>query len=147
MRDSKFRAFDKRKKVWVAEGFHIFGECTLFGLIQIYCLENRENGECSLERMNEIEVTEFTGLKDKNGKDLYEGDVLRTLHFQTESTINYMFHKVVYDEVRGTFNAINVMNKDEEITTNGNCFLYVALKDKTCEVIGNVFETPELLKV
>ena len=95
---------------------------------------------------DDMPVMEFTGLLDKNGKEIFEGDILRTLHYRTESEVSYLFHKVVYDNERATFNAISLLNKDNLLTTNGNCFLYVALKDETCEVIGNIFENPELLK-
>ena len=89
---------------------------------------------------------QFTELKNQGGKEIFEGDILRTLHYRTESEVRYLFHKVVYDNKRATFNAINLLNKDDLLTTNRNCFLYVALKDETCEVVGNIFENPEHLK-
>lgn len=93
------------------------------------------------------ELMQFTGLKDKNGKEIYEGDILRTInHFDIDNNPVYLHHKVVYDAERAVFNAINLNNGNDLLTTNGNCFLYVALKSVLIEVVGNIYETPELLK-
>ena len=93
-----------------------------------------------------IEFMQFTGLLDKNGKEIYEGDILRSLHYKLENQDpKYLYHKVIYDTNHAFFDAINVTNKDESLLTNGNCFLYVALKDNTIEVIGNIYENPDLL--
>lgn len=146
MREIKFRCWDKKYNKMMFEGFHLFGEIMAFHQIEQYLFETKAvDGVPTIERWNDIEVMQFTGLKDKNGKEIYESDIIRTLHFRTESEVSYLFHKVVYDNERATFNAINLMNKDEFLTTNGNCFLYVALKDSTCEVVGNIYSNPELL--
>jgi len=93
-------------------------------------------------------LLQLTGLTDKNGKDIYEGDILRTFHFidDLSHVKAYLHHKVVYDNEKGVFNAINLKSEDELLTTHGNCFLYVALKDESIEVIGNIYENPELIK-
>jgi uncharacterized phage protein (TIGR01671 family) len=95
----------------------------------------------------EFDLLQFTGLKDKNSKEIYEGDILRTVNFfDTDNKPVYLYHKVIYDTERAVFNAINLSNGNELLTTNGNCFLYVALKTPLIEIIGNIYENPELLK-
>lgn len=66
MREIKFRAWDSKNKKFPFVGFHIIGECTAFDLINQY----------RLEELNDLEVTEWAGCQDKNGKDIYEGDIV-----------------------------------------------------------------------
>lgn len=81
-----------------------------------------------------MEVMQFTGLTDKNGKEIYEGDVVRTSITFEVSTLPHM-GEVVYCEEYGSFGTRN----DAGIT------LFVHHCVNTREVIGNIYETPELL--
>jgi hypothetical protein len=74
----------------------------------------------------EIVLLQFTGLKDKNGKEIYEGDVIR-------STWNHGIFKVEWDSHNGEW----ILCSDCS-TTEG--------KYAGTEVIGNIYENPELLK-
>lgn len=65
MREIKFRAWEKNLKE----------------IIQVYNIdfENRLINKDGVWRMfNEIELMQYTGLKDKNGREIYEGDIVRT---------------------------------------------------------------------
>ena len=75
-------------------------------------------------------VGQYTGLTDKNGKKIFEGDILK-------GSWNTIF-KVVYDDCYLGFRA-------KEKTDFHNCIDYYGLN--TIEVIGNIYDNPELLEV
>ena len=81
---------------------------------------------------------QYTGLKDKNGKEIYEGDVLRIYGSIAKDDPAYGHYEptgvVAYHEERAGF-----------IFQDGyNEMLYQ--KMLTVEIIGNIYENPELLK-
>lgn len=70
----------------------------------------------------DMPLMQYTGLKDKNGKEIYEGDIVQLAQFIIEV-------KWVNEFSRFT-------NKDD----------YTGFFPKNIEVIGNIYENPELLK-
>lgn len=72
------------------------------------------------------ELMQYTGLKDKNGTEIYEGDIVFDSHCEENG-------KVIFDE--GCF-AIEWETTIEDLFEN--CDIY--------EVIGNAYQNPELLK-
>ena len=78
---------------------------------------------------DDVVVMEFTGLLDKSGKEIYEGDVVKLSE-------RYELREVIFEE--GTFGWKSLVFP---IITP---FCTVDLTDT--EVIGNIYENPELLK-
>ena len=79
-------------------------------------------------------LMQYTGLKDNNGKDIYEGDILDcTLSFEG-STLPHR-GEVVYDDTHCSFGTKN----ETGIT------LFCKHNINTREIIGNIYENPELL--
>lgn len=120
MREIKFRAWDEERKemlppwsIWKTDLFHYE---------RTYCLR----------------LMQFTGLRDKNGKEIYEGDILSAiLHGGTNTQ-----HIVEWsDRVMGWWarNTKATNNRD------GCCQLFVYAYYSLFEVIGNIYENPEML--
>lgn len=120
----KFRAWDTFAKRMYPE-FYIFGETTCFDLISQWVMEY-PNGKSSIERMNDVEVMQFTGLKDKDGKDIFEGDILQSAKYNTEAL------PVVYSAEFSAF------------LLGENALWQDWLKDAI--IIGNIYENPDLCK-
>lgn len=78
--------------------------------------------------LSRYEIQQCTGLKDKNGKEIYEGDII------LDKLGTGWILEVYYEE--GAFRGKNL---------NPDVYLFIfGLKDRL--VIGNIFETPNLLK-
>lgn len=90
-------------------------------------------------------IGQFTGLYDKNGKEIYENDILKV---KTNEGIEYNPLLVVYSEVYGGFcllskNALNITPDKPHRPINPNW--WDGFKDEI-EVIGNIHDNPELLR-
>lgn len=81
-------------------------------------------------RNKDVKIEFSTGLKDKNGKLIYEGDILKD---------NYHNHVIKFDN--GSF-VMNYYNNEGE---ERNLLLYPQVLEVN-EIIGNIYENHELLK-
>jgi hypothetical protein len=111
-RELKFRAWDNLKKEWLKRKVYHFNPHF-----------NEEGiGEFRLSQHPEgFTIQQYTGLKDRNGNDIYEGDILMP------DTIDG-----IWPEQRN-----GVMVKDIR-QPFANAYLF--------KIVGNIFETPELIK-
>ena len=136
MRDIKFRGFCKRKKRWIYGDLSQLNNFNQPSIVEgIYHVDGAEYN------MNESEVEEesigqYTGLEDKNSKEIYEGDIVRfTWHSvlcSSEKPIDRRYEVVYIDggfRQADTYGAIGNWYKWDEV-----------------EIIGNIYENPELLE-
>ena len=123
MREIKFRAWDDVNKVMVY-GININGGKPVKPGFQWF---NTENG------ILHSEPQQYTGLKDCNGKEIYEGDLLQ----HTNGTIA----EIQYSDDLASFVAV--------YTQNGNTEMDYLDKEivSECKIVGNIYENPELLEV
>lgn len=85
-------------------------------------------------------VGQYTGLTDKNGKKIFEGDIVAYCTNTSRAT-NKEFHEVVF-ETRGESGYFGI--KISNIETWQFCLEVPA---KLMEIIGNIYDNPELLEV
>lgn len=92
---------------------------------------------------------QFTGLLDKNGKEIYEGDILRgdKYPYNCDGVDNYFVEIVWADNVCG-FYRITIKNPNSTVrgTSHGNWEPLDEDDINFFEVIGNIHDNPELLK-
>ena len=124
MRDIKFRVWHKGKKI-ISE---VFGIDILHKEI---FFSNGDVDYCEISDFKYIELMEYTGLKDKNNKEIYEGDIL----FES---FGEKYYKVVFEN--GSFRA------EFEVDFEEHSFDLIDVVAQNCEVVGNIYENPELME-
>lgn len=116
--EKKFKVWDKEYKRFVVYTPHI--SLDLNG--HVYNLQNGLGGE------EYYELIQYTGLKDKNGKEIYEGDIISGLLTIEEDNYDFKGH-IIFEE--GQF-------KCEQ--ADFDLWVYESL-----EIVGNVYENPDLV--
>ncbi len=126
-RDIKFRAWDIDRKTMIYDAI----------VLESNLIKHR----ASLDNSKNVVWLQYTGIKE-----IYEGDILRSINHYEGKEPFYLYHIVKYDTNYSGFMAIHKDNK-ENTTGNGNIQLWVYIKNiSNFEIIGNIYENPNLLK-
>ena len=117
----KFRAWDKRNnKMRVVEAINFNrGEFESIGY-----------GITSLRGADEIELMQSTGLKDKNGKEIFEGDILTSQNYPVKGVVEFRTDLGLWVHYLKGYNY----------------FEYLGNVAGSKEIIGNIYENQEILK-
>jgi len=125
-REIKFRAWDSDRKI-MGNSIDIQ---TVYGSLAMYNSIQRQNDE----EADYIILMQYTGLKDKNGVEIYEGDIVRFGYYDIEiPEISRSIGVVEYDDKHLCYKLGKKINVP----------FYEGLRD--IEVIGNIYQNPELL--
>ena len=128
MREIKFRAWDKKLKEWTNYSISNIDDT----LIDYF---NKETGFWESDRGGEpFVLCQYTGLKNFNGKEIYEGDIVRAVGFSKWIGI-------------AKFSDKNQAFVFERVDKNyrGN-IVFMSQFDQGFKILGNIYENPELLK-
>lgn len=140
MRQIKFRG--KRKDY----GYWLYGDyCSLPSSTILFISEKQS---VDFERVITETVGQFTGLVDRNGKEIYEGDILLSQGQNKEFIQVVEFHNTDKTCGRGWVGVnhvqIELINGEEIKNKISDRFSYFSFPC-SCEIIGNIHDNPELL--
>jgi uncharacterized phage protein (TIGR01671 family) len=129
MREIKFRGLSLEKNEWLYGSLIIFPDDNKhsIGHTMLKVNDNQDDNQLVTEPVDHKSVGQFTGLLDKNGKEVYEGDILRTEH--TTPLL------VVYED--GGFCFYNDLTSGADRLAQNRC--------ERLEIYGNVHENKDLL--
>lgn len=116
MREIKFRAWNYDDEEMVKDSRIVIQGGTVFGSPKDYANEISED----------LELMQYTGLKDKNGVEIYEGDIM------VLNKLKPSYYVVRYEDNQFILDGISLFDN----------VVYFAER----EVIGNIYENPELLE-
>ena len=128
MREIKFR-------VWLKEDKKMENVETLFIGINRLCFGNSKTEDLFFRDFEEVELMQYTGLKDKNGKEIYEGDIVLIKLDETST-----WHKTVVGFKKGAFIA-DLIDKEDYVY-----IFHHGFTGDDFEIIGNVYENKNLLE-
>ena len=142
MRDIKFRAYIRDKNPRVPREINKIVEVKSLHLGSKKAIIGYSGGNYSI-RFDEIELMQYTGLKDKNGKEIYEGDIVKVKLYKGEEE-EYFLGKVEYFGSNFIVDSDN--NSDYYVYDLDGFGIDFKYNLEDCEVIGNIYENPELLE-
>ena len=128
-REIKFRAWDKTKKKWFEGEWGILINSKII------------DGKFDIDLNKRFILMQYTGLKDTNKNDIYAGDILQyisSINKQKEIAEVFWNNKYSSFEVRG--DIASCYNK------NLGVFINRLSNKPRWEVIGNIYENPNLLE-
>lgn len=139
-REIKFRAWDHNEKEMV-EWWRL--RRTRYNAFHADAVDDGHGAFLDMFSDTGITLMQFTGLKDRNGKEIYEGDIVVTNEYPFYDTGVPNYRAVVEWEGVGFAYTLNCVNPEKRGISHGIC--QSMDDDMDWEVIGNIHEHPELL--
>jgi len=129
MRKNKFRVWNLEKEkmyrvIKLSDSF--YGDCE-----ESYCHYENEEGKAEFLPLSYGIIMQYTGQKDREGTEIYEGDIIR----ENDGDGGYIYAEVVYHNC-------GFMGKEQGFEPE----YPISEFRNEAEVIGNIYENPELLE-
>ena len=124
MKEFKMKAWLKKEKKMVA----IIGIDFNYEYIRYTEDDNLFNSDYKTAEFKDIELLQFSGVKDNGGQELYEADVIKF-----NDGIDDIYGLISYDDEDGTYRVFY-----ENITE------HLSDREGDFEIVGNIFENPDL---
>jgi len=134
MREIKFRVWDKRINIMFSSydsPFEIMMDGSIFDSTYIHSKE-------IIEVSKDVILMQYTGLKDKNGKEIYEGDIIIAKYRGS--------FKGIVVEHRGCFMIDDIKKENIHKKPYVRLEQFAERNDFTIEVIGNIYENKGLIE-
>ena len=129
MREIKFRGKRKDDGEWV---FGVLSYCNFNYGVEYAISTRTELGSIFTSRIDQNTAGQYTGLKDKNGVEIYEGDLIKTDYASG-------IWVVAFDERYTCVSLFEAKQLSDKYIALSNRFQY------DYEVVGNIYDNPELL--
>ncbi len=162
MREVKFRAWDKRQEIMVSNEQVMRLEFGKNGVDWLGCwvvvADSQGKPEQGLHQIakEDLVFMQFTGLKDKSGKEIYEGDIIwkefsHRKGQKRESKEDGHKFQIIYQPAWSSFVADEIVKIGEfqelwHLAQNNKWADQERLIVDEFEIIGNIYQNPELLK-
>jgi len=124
MREIKFRAWDKDLEIMVYQG------------------DDNDSGFFIFPWTHNAPVMQYTGLKDKNGKEIYEGDIL-SKHDLRDTKLGEINYEVIYYTDYAGFALAGLSDDGTERYISRIGVEFGNTKD--LEIIGNIYQNKDLI--
>jgi uncharacterized phage protein (TIGR01671 family) len=144
MRTIKFKAKRKCKEQWVSGDLahSLDGKLNILGFVE----EEGKIGFTGAHPIDPITVCQFTGFHDKNGKEVYEGDVLRSDIYPFSCTEDNKYDNyygaIGWSEEDASFYIVAIKNPKSSVRgiSDGICDTISQKKMQDFEVLGNIHD-------
>jgi uncharacterized phage protein (TIGR01671 family) len=136
MKNNYFRAWDEKEKImldgdFIEENYPTYTAGMSYGKLFV---ANHSDGE-----WYECIVMQATGRYDKNGRQVFEGDILAVPHFLDVNGWRYLHHVVEWSD---KYSGWWCRNKTSDHDADG-CIQFWVYAKKEFEIVGNIYESAE----
>lgn len=134
MREVEFRAWDVEAKCYIKDPI-LVDNCG--NVYAVYEEPSPVQGTCLITGKPNVILEQYISLKDKNGKEIYEGDIVEQTWFNGDDGDITIIGVIGFDKEEASFGIVETIQR-----TNKQYSGFYSQK----EVIGNIHENPKLIK-